>query len=65
MNERIKKLANIWANRRSEFAGTILYTFSERALEVFAEEVVKEYLAGFENEIADLKERLNSYEQTN
>jgi hypothetical protein len=37
MNERIDKLANIWANRRSEFNGTILYTFSERALEVFAQ----------------------------
>ena len=66
MNERIKKLANIWANRRAEDSKLgITYTFSERALEAFAEEVVKEYLAGFEIEVADLKERLNSYERTN
>ena len=66
MNERIKKLANIWANRRAEDSKLgITYTFSEKALEAFAEGVVKEYLAGFEIEVADLKERLNSYERTN
>ena len=64
MNERVGKLANIWANRRAEDSKLgITYTFNERAVEAFAEEVVKEYLAGFETEIADLKERLNSYEQ--
>lgn len=62
MNERIKKLANIWANRRAEDVKLgITYTFSEQ----FAKGVVKEYLAGFEIEVADLKERLNSYERTN
>jgi hypothetical protein len=66
MNEQVGKLANIWANRRAEDSKLgITYTFTEKALEAFAEEVVKEYLAGFETEIADLKERLNSYEQTN
>ena len=45
MNERIDKLANIWANRRSEFNGTILYTFSERALEVFAQKFAESIVA--------------------
>ena len=66
MNEQVKKLANIWANRRAEDAKLgIVYTFSEKALEAFTKEVVKEYLAGFETEVFDLKERLNSYERTN
>ena len=65
MNERVKKLANIWANRRAKDAKLgITYTFSEKALEAFTKEVVKEYLAGFETEVVDLKERLNSYERT-
>ena len=43
MNERIKKLANIWANRRSEDEKLgITYTFSEKALETFAELIVRE-----------------------
>ena len=43
MNERIKQLANIWANRRSEDEKLgITYTFSEKALETFAELIVKE-----------------------
>ena len=43
MNERIKELANIWANRRSEDEKLgITYTFSEKALETFAELIVKE-----------------------
>jgi len=64
MNKRIEKLANIWANRRGEDPKLgITYTFSERAVQAFAEEVVKEYLAGFETEIADLKERLDEVEQ--
>ena len=42
MNERNKKLANIWANRRAEDPKLgITYTFSEKALDVFAEEVIK------------------------
>lgn len=40
MNERIKKLANIWANLR----GDNEYTFSDKALEVFAQKVVEETL---------------------
>jgi hypothetical protein len=64
MNEQVKTLANIWANRRAEDSKLgITYTFNERALEAFAEEVVKKYLAVFETEVADLKERLNSYER--
>ena len=45
MNERIKELANIWANRRSEDEKLgIIYTFSEKALETFAELIVKKVL---------------------
>jgi hypothetical protein len=66
MNERIKKLANIWANRRAEDEQLgITYTFSEKALDAFAEYVVKEYLSDFETDVSKIKERLNSYEQTN
>lgn len=66
MNERIKKLANIWANRRAEDEQLgITYTFSEKALDAFAEYVVKEYLSDFETDVSKIKERLNSYERTN
>jgi len=42
MNEQTKKLANIWANRRAEDTKLgITYTFSEKALEAFAENLVK------------------------
>jgi len=43
MNEHIQKLSNIWANRREldEQLG-ITYTFSEKALEKFAELIVRE-----------------------
>ena len=43
MNERIKKLANIWANRRADYDTIgIGYLFSELALQKFAEEIVRE-----------------------
>ena len=43
MNKRIKELANIWANRRAEDEKLgIVYTFSEPALEQFAELIVRE-----------------------
>ena len=43
MNERIKQLANIWANRRAEDEKLgIVYTFSEPALEQFAELIIEE-----------------------
>ena len=43
MNERIKQLANIWANRRAEDEKLgIVYTFSEPALEQFAQLIVRE-----------------------
>ena len=43
MNKRIKKLANIWANRRAEDEKLgITYTFSEKALDTFADLIVKE-----------------------
>ena len=43
MNKRIEKLANIWANRRAEDEKLgIIYTFSEKALEQFAELIVRE-----------------------
>jgi len=45
MNERIKELANIWASRRAEDEKLgIVYTFSEPALEKFAELIVQECL---------------------
>jgi len=66
MNRRIEKLANIWANRRAEDEQLgIIYTFSEKALDAFAEQVIKEYLSEFETDVLKIKERLNSYEQTN
>ena len=43
MNERIRKLANVWANRRAEDEKLgIVYTFSEPALEQFAKLLIKE-----------------------
>ena len=43
MNERIEKLANVWANLRAKDDRLgITYTFSEKALEQFAELIVKE-----------------------
>ena len=49
MNEPIQKLSNIWANRRFEKDGEIYYQFSERALEVFSKELVKECTKVIEN----------------
>ena len=40
MNEQTESLANIWANRRAEDPKLgITYTFSEPALETFAEQI--------------------------
>lgn len=40
MNRQTESLANIWANRRAEDAKLgITYTFSEPALETFAEQI--------------------------
>lgn len=45
MNERIEKLANVWANLRAKDDRLgITYTFSEKALEKFAELIVKKVL---------------------
>ena len=44
MNDNLKKLANIWANRRAEDKKLgITYTFSEKALEAFAGQVQAEH----------------------
>jgi hypothetical protein len=44
MNQPTKKLANIWANRRGEDDQLgIIYTFSEKALEAFADQVRAEH----------------------
>ena len=44
MNQPTKKLANIWANRRAEDDQLgIVYTFSEKALDAFAEQVRAEH----------------------
>jgi hypothetical protein len=51
MNERIKELANIWANRRAEDEKLgIVYTFSEPALEQFAELIVRECMQQVEEQ---------------
>ena len=43
MNEQTKSLANIWANRRAEDPKLgITYTFSEQALQVFADKITEE-----------------------
>ena len=43
MNKKIESLANIWANRRREEEGLgIVYVFSEKALQVFADKIVEE-----------------------
>jgi hypothetical protein len=44
LNQPTKKLANIWANRRAEDDQLgIVYTFSEKALDAFAEQVRAEH----------------------
>jgi hypothetical protein len=61
LNERIEKLANIWANRRGQDEALgITYTFSEQALARFAELIVRECVSivddaerGGSNEIWD------------
>lgn len=43
MNQQVTKLANIWANRRAEDKKLgIVYTFSEKALQVFADKIIEE-----------------------
>ena len=61
MNQRIRELANIWANRRAEDEKLgIVYTFSEPALEQFAELIVREcmsnlYLNGYDDAIIHIQ----------
>jgi hypothetical protein len=44
MNEQTEKLANIWTNRRAEDDELgIVYVFSEKALDAFAEQVRAEH----------------------
>jgi hypothetical protein len=43
MNAQFKSLANIWANRRQvEDRLGVVYVFTEAALQVYAEQIVKE-----------------------
>ena len=50
MNARFKSLANIWANRRQvEDRLGVVYVFTEEALQVYAEQIVKEYASLCEN----------------
>ena len=54
MNERIRQLANIWANRRAEDEKLgIVYTFSEPALEQFAELIVRECISVMKSTVAE------------
>jgi len=60
MNERIRKLANVWANRRAEDEKLgIVYTFSEPALEQFAKLIVRECI----NIVEEQKECLHEEQQ--
>ena len=60
MNERIKELANIWANRRAEDEKLgITYTFSEKALETFAELIVRETL----DQVAEFNRLTKAYQE--
>jgi hypothetical protein len=52
MNERIEKLANVWANLRAKDDRLgITYTFSEKALEQFAELIAKETMQVVANQL--------------
>jgi len=63
MNKRIQELA-LKCGAWHQVYGNRSFMIDEHFdLEKFAEEVVKKYLTGFEAEITDLKQRLNSYEQ--
>jgi hypothetical protein len=63
MNKRIQALA-LKCGAWHQVYGNRSFMIDEHFdLEKFAEEVVKEYLTGFEAEITDLKQRLNSYER--
>ena len=43
MNSQFKSLANIWANRRREDPDLgVVYVFTEKALQVYSEKIVKE-----------------------
>jgi len=43
LNEHVQKMANIWANRRAEDKKLgITYTFSEAALQAFADKITEE-----------------------
>ena len=54
MNERIEKLANVWANLRAKDDRLgITYTFSEKALEKFAELIVRECVSVINTEAAE------------
>ena len=65
MNERIRKLANIWANIRAEDERLgITYTFSEAALEKFAELLTKDIFtiikeACIDTDFTDIDEVIN------
>ena len=67
MNEQVKSLANIWANRRSEDDKLgIVYTFTGPALEHFAKLIVKECFTKLtpymdDQFINDIEEELNEH----
>lgn len=65
MNDQIKKLANTWANRRDEDPKLgVIYTFSEKALEVFAEQVRAEHTKSVVQLCADtINNNLNAEKQ--
>jgi hypothetical protein len=63
MNKRIQELA-LKCGAWHQVYGDRSFMIDEHFdLEKFAEEVVKEYLAGFETEIANLKKRLDEVER--
>ena len=62
MNKRIQELAFKCGAWHQVYGNRSFMIDEHFDLEKFAEEVVKEYLAGVETEIANLKQRLNRVE---
>ena len=63
MNERIEKLANVWANLRAKDDRLgITYTFSEKALEQFAELIAKETMQVVANRLPSNQYKRNYFD---
>ena len=65
MTEQIEKLARECGAWNQVYGDRTFMIDEHFDIAKFAKLLVNEYLTGFETEVADLKERLNSYERTN